>query len=608
MSMAPWIAIALALITIAGSVRILRVEPRRARLPSPGPAALLALQAVSALLLYFTLVPPQRSVEAGQLTVLTGNAASAGAVPAGATVIALPEAPPSAGAVRAPDLATALRQHPGSTSLLLVGDGLSARDRDTALPLRVTVQSPAAPRGWVELQPPSVTAPGALFEIAARAGGVDGARAELLDPAGMVVDRAALDARGNVRLHGSARAAGRSEFTLRLLDAQQHVVDNLPVPLQTVAAPPPRVLILAGAPGPELKYLRRWATDTGLAVQAQASAGGGVTLGDAPVALSAARLAATDVLVLDERSLAALGAAQRTLVQQALRDGLGVVVRSSGPLTEATRQVLRNWGLPVSAGSRASPLQLPADPEAALLQARRGPQRPSTDSTAWMDEADAASHSAAPPTLERFDAGVTGGNALLLDAKGNAVGGWRSVGRGRIALLPVTDSYRLVLSGRDDRHAEFWSGALSTVARALPGAPAIRLQSATPWSGERVTLCEVPRGTRVRDAEGHTVALQVDPASGSQQCAGYWPQQPGWHQLQHGDTVQAFYVFDPASTQPLYRQQLRAATADRLAGAHAATSGAPGKVPGPRWPWLLAFIAVAGLLWWLERRRRPASG
>lgn len=608
MSMAVWIAIALALVTIAGSVRVLRVAPRPAWLPSPRRTALLALQALSALLLYFTLVPPQRSVEAGQLTVLTANAASAGTVPAGATVIALPEATPSADAKRAPDLATALRQHPGSTAVLLIGDGLSARDRDTGLPLRATLQSPAGPRGWLDLQPPAVTAPGTLFEVAARAGGVDGARAELLDPAGVVVDRAPLDAQGNVRLHGSARAAGRSEFTLRLLDAQQHAVDSLPVPLQTVAATPPRVLILAGAPGPELKYLRRWATDTGLAVQAQASAGGGVMLGDAPVSLSTARLAATDVLVLDERSLAALGAAQRTLVQQALRDGLGVVVRSSGPLNDSTRQALRNWGLPVSGGTRAIPLQLPADPEAALLQARRGPQRPSTDSTAWTDEADATSHGAAPPALERFDAGVTGADALLLDAKGNAVGGWRSVGRGRIALLPLTDSYRLVLSGRVDRYAELWSGVLAKVARALPGAPAVRLQSATPWSGERMTVCEVPPGTRVRDAEGHAVALQVDPASGSQQCAAYWPQQPGWHQLQHGDTVQAFYVFDPASAQPLYRQQLRTATADRLAETNAATSGTPGKVPGPRWPWLLAFIAVAGLLWWLERRRRPASG
>ena len=606
MSMAAWIATALVVITLAASARLFRVAPGSARPLFSRRAALFGLQAVSALLLYFTLLPPPRSVDAGQLTVLTGNAASAGTAPAGATVIALPEAAPGAQAVRAPDLATALRQHPASTSLLLVGDGLTARDRDTALPARVSLQSPSAPRGWLELQPPSATAPGALFEVAARAGGVTGARAELLDPAGVVVDRATLDAQGNVRLHGSARAAGRSEFTLRLLDAQQHTMDSVSVPLQTVASPPPRVLILAGAPGPELKYLRRWATDTGLAVQAQASAGGGVMLGDAPVALSAARLAATDVLVLDERSLAALGGAQRTLVKQALRDGLGVVVRSSGPLNDATRQALRSWGLPVSGGTRAAPLQLPADPEAALLQARRGPQRPSTDSTAWIDDADAASHSAAPPALERFDAVVVGADAVLVDAKGDSVGGWQRVGRGRVALLPVTDSYRLVLSGRDDRYAELWSGVLGNVARPLPGAPTVRLQSATPWSGERLTLCDVPSGTGVRDAAGRRVALQVDPATGSQHCAGYWPQQPGWHQLQHGDTVQAFYVFDPALAQPLYRHQLRTATAQRLAETRASAAETPGKAPGARWPWLLAFIAVTGLLWWLERRRRTA--
>ena len=603
MSMAVWIAIALALITIAGSVRILLVEPRLAWLPSPRRTALLVLQALSALLLYFTLLPPPRSVDAGQLTVLTGNAASAGTVPAGATVIALPEATPSAGALRAPDLATALRQHPGSTSLLLVGDGLSARDRDTALPARVSLQSPAAPRGWLELQPPSATAPGALFEVAARAGGVTGARAELLDPAGVVVDRAALDAQGGVRLHGTARAAGRSEFTLRLLDAQQHGVDSIPVPQQTVDAPAPRVLILAGAPGPELKYLRRWATDTGLAVQAQASAGGGVVLGDAPVALSAARLAATDVLVLDERSLAALGAAQRALVRQALRDGLGVVVRSSGALGDGVRQALREWGLPVTGGSRASPLALPADPDAALLQARRGPVRPAANPTAYIEEADTASHSAAPPALERFDVNATGAEALLQDAQGNAVGGWRSVGRGRVAVLPVSDSYRLVLAGRDDRHAELWSRVLATVARALPGAPTVRLATATPWAGERLTLCDVPSGTQVRSPEGHRVTVQVDPATGNQHCAGYWPQQPGWHQLQHGDTVQAFYVFDRESAQPLHRQQVRLATGQRLAATTTSATGSPGRVPGPRWPWLLGFIAVAGLLWWLERRR-----
>ncbi|MBT2767215.1 hypothetical protein J7J08_06165 [Stenotrophomonas sp. ISL-67] len=619
MSTVPWVAIALVLTVVVASLRVLMprraaanpasavpVAPGSARLPLRRRAALLTLQALAALLLYFTLLPPQRSVDGGQLTVLTGNAALAGAIPAGAVLVALPEATSPANAVRTPDLATALRQHPGTRSLQLIGDGLAARDRDTVVPAGTTLQPAPAPRGWIELQPPAATAPGALFGVTARASGIASARAELLDPAGAVVDRAPLDAQGRVSLQGTARASGRSAFTLRLLDAQQHAVDTVPVPLQTVAAPAPRLLIVAGAPGPELKYLRRWATDTGLEMQAQASAGGGVMLGDAPVALSAARLASTDVLVLDERSVASFGAAQRALVAQALREGLGVLVRSTGPLNDTTRQALRSWGLPVSGGTRAAPLALPADPDAALLHARRGPQRPASESTAYVDEADSASHSAAPPALERVEMALPGSDALLHDAKGNAIGGWRSVGRGRIALLPVTDSYRLVLAGRDDRHAELWSGVLARIARALPGTAAARLRSATPWAGERVALCDVANNTSIRDPEGRTVALQVDPATGAQRCAGYWPQQPGWHQLQQGDTVQAFYVFDPASAQPLHRQQMRDATIDRLAGSSARTSGAPEEVPGPRWPWLLGFIAAASLLWWLERRRLPA--
>ena len=617
MSTSLWIALALAAITLMASARLLRtprtpVEPGSARLPFARNRlrlpTLLLLQALAAALLYFTLEPPTRNADAGHLFVLTSNASTAGTIPPSATIIALPEANAPAATPRAPDLATALRQHPGSSTLTLVGDGLAARDRDTPLPASITLQPAPAPRGWVDLQPPATTAPGGLFTVIARAQGVANARAELLDPAGVVVDRAPLDAQGNVRLQGSARDAGRSEFTLRLLDAQQHTVDSVPVPLQTVTQPAPRVLMLAAAPGPEWKYLRRWATDTGLAVQAQASAGGGVMLGDAPVALTAARLAATDVLVLDERSLTSLGAAQRSLIQQALRDGLGVLVRSGGPLSDGARQTLRGWGFAVSGGTRAGPLTLPADPEGPLLQARRGPARPAGDSTAYIDEANAASHSGAPPALERFDANATDTRALLLDAEGQPVGGWRSVGRGRVAVLPISDSYRLVLAGRDDRYAELWSSVFAEMARALPALVAARVEATTPWSGERMSICQVTDGAQMVDPQGGKVTLQIDPASGRQRCAGYWPTAAGWHQLQQGEAAQAFYVFDQDSAVALHRQDVRQTTAHRLTQGSAASSGSPVPVPGPRWPWLLAFIAAAGLLWWLERRRPAVSG
>lgn len=606
MSEPRWILIALLATLLLASARLCWQQWR-------GPArtrgvfvSLLLLQAAVTTLLYLTLVPPTQRVAGGQLTVLTAGADQVrwSAEP-GETVVALPEAPNARDALRAPDLATALRQHPGSTSLRLIGDGLPARDRDVALPRNVRVAAPAAPQGWVALQPPAVTAPGAVFTVSARAQGDSDARAELMDPAGLVIDRGTPDADGTVRLTGVARVTGQSTFRLRLLDGEQHVLDTLTVPVDTAAAPATRLLILAGAPGPELKYLRRWATDAGLRVQAQANAGGGVSLGDAPIALTAATLAQTDVVLLDERSLAALSAGQRSTLQQAVRNGLGVLVRTGGPLGDGARQTLRSWGLSITGGNQAAPLSLPADADAALLQARRGPQRPAADTTAYIEEADTASHQAAMPVLERLTLQAAEATPLLHDGKGMAVGGYRALGRGRVALLPVTDSYRLVLAGRDDRHAELWSGVLASVARALPAADAPRIEPPPHWAGERVALCQLRDSAQVRAPDGTLIPLRVDPASGAEHCAGYWPNQPGWHQLQQGEGRHAFYVFDPANARPLYRQQLRDATAQRLATGGAAAAGMV-ETPGARWPWLLAFVLAAGLLWWVERRRVAA--
>lgn len=602
-----WILFALLAVLLLSSARLCWQQWRGPACTRGLFASLLLLQAAVTTLLYLTLVPPMQRVASGQLTVLTGAADQVRwSAASGETVVALPEATKVADALAAPDLATVLRQHPGPTSLRLIGDGLSARDRDAALPRGVRIELPSAPQGWIALQPPPVTAPGAVFTVGARAQGVPNARAELVDPAGVVIDRSTPDAKGKMQLSGVARVAGQSVFGLRLLDAEQHVVDTLAVPVDTAAAATPRLLLLAGAPGPELKYLRRWATDAGLQVQSQANAGGGLSLGDAPIALTAATVAQADVVLLDERSLAALSATQRSTLQQAIRNGLGVLVRTGGPLGDGARQTLRSWGLAVTGGNQAVPLSLPADVDAALLQARRGPQRPASDTTAYIDEADTASHQAALPVLEQLGLKLSDVTPLLHDDKGMAVGGHRALGRGRIALLPITDTYRLVLAGRSDRHAELWSGVLASVARPLPAADAPRVETTTPWAGERVALCQLRESAQVRAPDGTLIPLRVDPASGAEQCAGYWPNQPGWHQLQQGEDRHAFYVFDPASAQPLYRQQLRDATAQRLATGAAAASAGVVETPGARWPWLLAFVLAAGLLWWLERRRVAA--
>ncbi|GAE52837.1 hypothetical protein XPU_4369, partial [Xanthomonas arboricola pv. pruni str. MAFF 311562] len=106
------------------------------------------------------------------------------------------------------------------------------------------------------------------------------------------------------------------------------------MPVLIAAVPSARVLLLAGAPQPELKYLRRWANDAGMQVRSQIAVGPGVQLGEG-AALDAASLDVLDLLVIDQRRLVALGNAQRQGVRAAIGRGLGVLVRTDGPLDAA---------------------------------------------------------------------------------------------------------------------------------------------------------------------------------------------------------------------------------------------------------------------------------
>ncbi|MDR6841719.1 carboxypeptidase regulatory-like domain-containing protein [Pseudoxanthomonas sacheonensis] len=609
MNLSLWLAALLGLAVALAWVRLglwQRRTPAASRSRSWRLALLWLLQPVCATLLYFTLSPPTLPTEAGTLVVATAGATRTGTQATGDRLLALPEAPALPNAERVPDLATALRRHPGMQRLRVIGAGLEPRDRDAVRGLSLVFDAPALPRGMVRLDGPQRVAAGAAFQVGGQVNGVDQGSVELLDPAGRRVDASPLPATGAFVLAGTARVPGLATFTVRVRDAQRKPLQDVPVPVWIVADPAPRVLLLAGAPSPELKYLRRWATDAGLPLHIQLSVGDGLQLGDAPLPLNAATLQRFDLVVLDERSWAALGVGERAALVDALRKGLGILLRVTGPLPDATRRQWQALGFALSAGADTAAVRLPAESiDEEALRARRGPGTADTAAAPnGMQDGN--------PALSRRALKLGGVDAtpLLRDADGNVLAVWRAEQRGRVAVWSMTDSFALVLSGQGARHAELWSSAFATLARAqTDSAPRIEQQ---PHEQQRLALCGLGGKPRVVAPDGQVAVLLTDPATGDSACAAYWPRHAGWHLLRQtdaeaGEREWPFFVYATDAAAGLRAAELRDATL-RLQAVPLSAAGksndpaAPGR-RGPSWPWLLAWLVSAGALWWLERAR-----
>ncbi|NWK96640.1 hypothetical protein DM806_13410 [Sphingobium lactosutens] len=544
---------------------------------------LLLLQPICAGLLLLGLFPPATIGGSGTLRIATAGTPRLAA--GGTPLIILPEAGTIPGEA-APDLATALRRHPAANRIEIIGRGLTPRDLDAARSVAVRFAPPQPPKGLTDLAPPVPTAPGASFTAGATLAGLPHATVELLDPAGRITDSATPDPDGHVRLTGTSRTTGTADFTLRVRDGNR-TIEQAGVPVVTQDSARPRLLILAGAPGPEVKYLRRWATDAGFAVSTQMSAGGGIQLGDAPVSIDGATLRRFDAVLVDDRSWAALGGGRGALLG-AVRDGLGLILRASGPLDGATRGQWQALGFTLKGGNDLAPLALPKPPVVAIARTRQG-----------ITDADRPDDMALPdemlPEVTRLAAAPAGHDTvtLLQDAGGTTLAAWRALGMGRIALFTGVDSYALTLTGHQPLYDQWWRSLLGAVGRPAPAPAHI---DGIHWAGERMTLCGLTGDAQAIRPDGSPARLI--PVNG---CAAFWPANAGWHILRGKDGITPFHV-QPAGALPAVRAARdRAATLMLRGDAPATAQGEPR--PGPSWPWLLGWLLASALLWGLERSR-----
>lgn len=592
--MNPAIALALAAIVVIASLRLVQ-RARQQAWRGWRIAALLLGQALSAVLLYHVLLPPPESVVAGSLVVLTESATIPTTGP-GDHVVALPEAGQPANVERVPDLGTALRRHPGASPVRVIGAGLVPRDRDAARGLDLRFEASPLPPGVVELDAPTHVQRGRRFTLhgrvqAAAASAVDAeaqGSLDLLDPAGRRVDRALPDRAGRFALSGVAGPAGRVDYRLEHRDAANELLESIALPVQVEDGAPLRIAMLSGGASPELKYLRRWALDAGFRLHSQISLGGGVEIGDPPIAMNAATLREFDLLVLDERAWRNLGDAGRAALDDATQAGLGVLLRITGELSAAESTRLREAGFVLETADIPRSVRLPATGRA---------EHASSSTAATTDSAEADATDAAPLLTRRpIRVSAADGAVLLRDDAGEALAVWRARGRGRIAIWTLSDSFRLVLSGRAAAYGDAWGHAFERLARTRGGrSPTLPTNVRV---AERSEACAMPAQSQLSGPDGNAIALIADAAG----CAAFWPTAAGWYELRSGDQAWAFPVHGIDRAPGLLAAERREATR-ALAAAAAPVDARADDIAGRRWPWALAWLLLSAALWWLERAR-----
>jgi len=100
--------------------------------------------------------------------------------------------------------------------------------------------------------------------------------------------------------------------------------------------------------------------------------------------------------------------------------------------------------------------------------------------------------------------------------------------------------------------------------------------------------------------------VPVDPATGIDICAGYWPGEAGWHQLQQGDESWPYHVSDSEEAAEIRCTELQDATLPLAQQSVPSNRTLPTAGPtrrGSPWPWFFAWLLAAAALWWLERTR-----
>jgi hypothetical protein len=312
-----------------------------------------------------------------------------------------------------------------------------------------------------------------------------------------------------------------------------------PVPVQVGDQAPMKVLILASFPDFEYKFLKNWLYENQypLAFRSQISKNkyasdflnmDGFNLSQ----INSTSLKKFDILIIDEEELTAISPIERTSIDLAVKNGMGLLIRVTN--VKASSTLSGRFSRFESPALKGKPLNL-------------------------MLEEDHFKFNPLPLEQALFLKANQSDKPLIVDASGKTVVNSSISGYGKVLISTLSSTYNWLLSGQKTDYTTYWSNLLANVARKRNDILAVNIIPQFPVVNQKTRIIT----DLAESAKNPTLkidSVQLSPRQNMelpfQWDALYWPQRAGWINLQINQTIEPIYIYQKTDWLALKNQQI----------------------------------------------------
>lgn len=537
------------------------------------------------------------------------------------------------------DVAQLKLRQPALAGIDVQGYGLTAGQwQGLPADIRITFTPPPL-NGFTAMHWPRTLVAGETIQVSGRythqenPAGIAIIQLRLLDPAGRVVAQARIKNGAYFSLPLRPKSPGNLAYVLQALHGQtlsdktlekEALLSEQLLAVSVNTAPPIRIMVEQSAPSFETKQLRNYAAGNGalVLINTQISRGKSISQSanlpdDAEIGFSPLTLAQSDVLIVDGRALVDFSSQQRQWLNDAIEQGLGVLVFADTSLLEQFAQL---------DGGLLAGFELDASTESNTEVAPRLMSEPASGQQQSLAE-QSVQEQLLPVAAMQLRA--VNADVLIDDGHGNALVISKPKGLGNIAISLIRQSHRWLTSGKRELWSDYWAALIAAISRARASSYLLAPEDTTFYQpGDSVTVCAMSASGRlvvtvsaVNAGDGQSafeIPLTADSLGSARHCGGFQTQHSGWHQLslrtepalrseKNGPLLDQQGVYVTGNNQWLAQKRWQRVNAsyDRLAHNRAAN----GDTAGGKWvfesidnAWLWLILVLSASLLWLERK------